>query len=91
MLSCRKPHFVSDHSALVKGLMEAYEEFTGQHLKPLAIGGGTYAGSMDEGVAFGALFPGEEDLAHQPNEMIRLESFYANIALIAMSIVKLAG
>ena len=91
MLSCRKPHFVSDHSALVKGLMEAYEEFTGQHLKPLAIGGGTYAGSMDEGVAFGALFPGEEDLAHQPNEMIRLESFYANIALIALSIVKLAG
>ncbi len=91
MVSCRKPHFVSDHSALVKGLMAAYEEFTGQHLKPLAIGGGTYAGSMDEGVAFGALFPGEEDLAHQPNEMIRLESFYANIALMASAIVKLAG
>ncbi len=91
MPSCRPPHFVSDQSELVKGLMEVYEEFTGQHLKPLAIGGGTYAGSMEEGVAFGALFPGEEDMAHQPNEMIRIESFYDNIALIAAAIVRLCG
>ena len=91
MLSCRAPHFVSAQSDLVQGLTEVFADYYGKRLEPLAIGGGTYAGCMEEGVAFGALFPGEEDLAHQPDEMIRVDRFYDNIAVIAQAIVRLAG
>ena len=57
---------------------------------PLA-GGGTYAQSMEEGVAFGALFPGETELAHQADEYISEESLYQNARIFARAIVRLAG
>ena len=44
-----------------------------------------------EGVAFGCVFPGEEELAHQANEYISLESLKKNVRIIARAIVKLAG
>ena len=91
LLSSRTPHFVSAESDLVKGLLAAYEEITGEKGKALAIGGGTYAREMEEGVAFGALFPGDREMAHQPDEYMDLERFYQNMRIIACAIVKLAG
>ena len=89
--SSRKPHHVSEHSELVQQLLEAYHEVTGGEKKALAIGGGTYAQSMEEGVAFGALFPGETELAHQADEYISEESLYQNARIFACAIVRLAG
>ncbi len=89
--SSRKPHHVSEHSELVQQLLEAYHEITGGEKKALAIGGGTYAQSMEEGVAFGALFPGETELAHQADEYISEESLYQNARIFARAIVRLAG
>lgn len=89
--SSRKPHHVSEHSELVQQLLEAYHEVTGGEKKALAIGGGTYAQSMEEGVAFGALFPGETELAHQADEYISEESLYQNARIFARAIVRLAG
>lgn len=42
-------------------------------------------------MAFGCVFPGEEELAHQANEYISLESLKKNVRIIARAIVKLAG
>ena len=42
---------------------------------PLAIGGATYARAIPNAVAFGPLFPYEEELAHEPNERLSIESF----------------
>ena len=64
---------------------------TGGEKKAMAIGGGTYAQSMEEGVAFGALFPGETELAHQADEYISEESLYQNARIFARAIVRLAG
>ncbi len=91
LASSRPPHFVSANSRLVKELLAAYEEVTGLEGKALAIGGGTYARAMEEGVAFGALFPGDEEMAHQPNEYLDLDRFYENMRIIAYAIVRLCG
>ena len=87
----RPPHFVSDQSELVQELLEAYHEVTGGEKRAIAIGGGTYAQALEEGVAFGALFPGEEEMAHQANEYITEESLFQNARIFARAIVRLAG
>ena len=89
--SCRAPHHVSEHTELVRELLEAYHEVTGGEKRTIAIGGGTYAQSMEEGVAFGALFPGETELAHQADEYMTEESLYQNARIFARAIVRLAG
>ena len=87
----RPPHFVSDKTELVQELLEAYHEVTGGEKRTIAIGGGTYAQSMEEGVAFGALFPGETEMAHQADEYITEESLFQNARIFARAIVRLAG
>jgi succinyl-diaminopimelate desuccinylase len=87
----RKPHFVSDRTELVQELLEAYHEITGGEKKTIAIGGGAYAQSMEEGVAFGALFPGQKEMAHQADEYMEEESIFQNARIFARAIVRLAG
>lgn len=87
----RKPHHVSAHTELVQELLEAYHEVTDGEKKTIAIGGGTYAQYLEEGVAFGALFPGEVEMAHQADEYIAEESLYQNARIFAQAIVRLAG
>ncbi|MGI6298733.1 MAG: Sapep family Mn(2+)-dependent dipeptidase [Saccharofermentanales bacterium] len=61
---------------LVRTLMQVYSAITGDtEAQPLAIGGGTYARSMPNIVAFGPGFPAEPDNAHQPDESISLAAF----------------
>ena len=87
----RPPHFVSDRTELVQELLEAYHEVTGGEKRTIAIGGGTYAQAMEEGVSFGALFPGEVEMAHQANEFMSEESIFQNARIFARAIVRLAG
>ena len=55
--------------------MEAYQEVTGDmDTEPMAIGGATYARALPNAVAFGPLFPYEEELAHEANEFLSIES-----------------
>ncbi|MBE5777517.1 MAG: M20 family metallopeptidase [Clostridiales bacterium] len=91
MLGEHGPHFVSENSDLVKGLLAAYEEVTGEKGYTIAIGGGTYARTMEEGVAFGGLFPGQEEMAHQADEYIGVEDFYSDMRIFAHAIVHLCG
>lgn len=46
----------------------------GRPFRPLAIGGGTYAKAMENIVAFGPVFPGEESREHQADEYIALDN-----------------
>lgn len=90
-LHSRKPHYVSADTELVKGLLDVYHDVTGNEKKAIAIGGGTYAQSMDEGVAFGAQFPGEPEMAHQADEFLSLDSLFGSAKIFARAIVRLAG
>ncbi len=86
----KDPHHVAANSKLVVALMEAYAEVTGDvESKPMAIGGGTYAKVLEEGVAFGSMFPGEEELAHQAGEYISIDSLVNNLYIFVKAIQKL--
>lgn len=82
---------VDPDSALVKSLMKAYQEETGDYKsKPLAIGGGTYARDSKNSVAFGMEFPGVDSKMHQDGEFMRIEDFNKSIAIYAHAIRLLA-
>lgn len=85
-----KPHYVSEDDELVQTLLEVYRKYSGDFRKPLTTGGGTYARVMQKGVAFGMLFPGESDVAHQANEFVMVEKLVKAAAIYAEAIVKLA-
>lgn len=86
-----EPHYIPESSELVQRLLDAYCEVTGYERKCLYTGGGTYARELEEGVAFGAAFPQDEDLAHQANEYVKIDDLIKNIKIFASAIVKLAG
>lgn len=84
------PHHVDKDSFLIKTLQKVYEDATGEKAELLSIGGGTYARSLKEGVAFGPLFPGSEDIAHQKDEYIDIEDMLKAAVIYAQAIYELA-
>ncbi|MGR5939916.1 dipeptidase PepV [Bacillus pacificus] len=85
-----RPHHVDKDHVLIRTLQRVYEEQTGEKAELLAIGGGTYARSLKAGVAFGPLFPGKEELAHQKDEYIEIEDLLKATAIYAQAIYELA-
>ena len=83
--------FVPEDDPLVEKLMGVYNSYTGEQAKPLCIGGGTYAKSMPNILAFGPCFPGDEVTEHQPDEYIRLDRLQQNYDLIRLAILALCG
>ncbi|MFN3327667.1 MAG: Sapep family Mn(2+)-dependent dipeptidase, partial [Fervidobacterium pennivorans] len=73
--SYSKPLYVSKDSDFMRLLLKIYREETQDISEPISIGGGTYARSVPYGVAYGAVFPGEDTHMHQPDECWSLESF----------------
>ena len=65
--------YVPEDAPLVQKLIGVYNAYTGENARPICIGGGTYAKSMPNILAFGPAFPGEEATEHQPDEYIDLE------------------
>ena len=87
----KPPHHVPADSELVTCLLKAYEEETGLKGEALSTGGGTYAKVLKQGVAFGAIFPDEEDLAHLANEYERIDSLMKAMKVYANAMLRLAG
>jgi len=85
-----KPHYVEKDSELIQTLKKVYEEQTGEKAELISIGGGTYARSLEKGVAFGPLFPGREDIAHQKDEYMILDDLIKAAAIYAQAIYELA-
>jgi succinyl-diaminopimelate desuccinylase len=82
--------YVPADDPFIVTLMDVYRKHTGdENSLPLVIGGGTYARSMDNAVAFGMAFPGEPELAHQKNENILIENFIKAAKIFADSIYQL--
>ncbi|MDQ0196949.1 dipeptidase PepV [Neobacillus ginsengisoli] len=85
-----KPHHVDEKEFLIQTLKKVYEEQTGEKAELLSIGGGTYARSLKSGVAFGPLFPGRPDIAHQKDEYMNIEDLLKATAIYAQAIYELA-
>lgn len=84
------PHRVDPQHPLVTTLQRVYTEQTGEEAKIIAIGGATYGRSLDVGVAFGPLFPGRPDSAHQRDEHILVDDLVRVTAIYAQAIYELA-
>lgn len=85
-----KPHHVDEDDFLIQTLKHVYEQQTGEKAELISIGGGTYARSLKSGVAFGPLFPGREDIAHQKDEYMYIEDMLRATAIYAQAIYELA-
>lgn len=83
--------YVPVDSELVQKLMKVYREQTGDmEAQPIAIGGGTYAKSFHNMVAFGPVFPGEEEVIHAPNEFAVVDNLVRSIQITAAAMYEIA-
>lgn len=83
------PLFSDKKSGLITTLLQVYNEVTGKHAKPVAIGGGTYARALKCGVAFGPEEEGEENTVHQANEYITFEKIEKCLKIYKLALQRL--
>ncbi|MGL4676773.1 MAG: Sapep family Mn(2+)-dependent dipeptidase [Brevinema sp.] len=84
--------YIPQDSILIKSLMSAYQEETGdKESTPIASGGATYARAIPNCVAFGAILPNRAKVEHQPNEYIVLEDIKTAMRIYMRAFEKLNG
>ena len=82
--------FYPKDSLLIQTLLHSYQEETGdKKSEPLAIGGGTYAKTANNVVAFGMQFPGWDSLMHSPGERTKKEDLFKSMSVYARAIYEL--
>ena len=82
--------YMSTDSDLVKILLKVYKDHTGIDGCPKSIGGGTYAKSLPNILAFGPIFPGDEVREHKPDEFIEIPKLMKNTQIIASAMYEMA-
>lgn len=82
--------YIPADSELVKNLLKVYKDHTGIDGVPKSIGGGTYAKSLPNILAFGPIFPGDEVREHKPDEFMEISSLVKNAQIIASAMYELA-
>lgn len=85
------PLYVPLDSELVSTLMAVYKEKTNDDSPAVSSGGATFARTMLNCVAFGALFPDALQTEHQANERTVIEDLYKAMDIYAETIYRLAG
>lgn len=88
-LAGKGPLYVPADNFLVEKLAEVYKRITGERATLISIGGGTYARAIKNAVAFGPLFPGQPELAHQKDEYIGVEDLMKCTKIYAEAISEL--
>ena len=83
------PHEVDANSPFVKTLLSIYEDYTGLKGECIAMGGGTYVHDIENGVAFGAVFPGTDTKMHGADEFVVIDELVAAAKIFAQSIAEL--
>ncbi len=87
----RPPLYVPVESPLIRTLRRVYEDYVGGDSTPIAIGGATYARAIQNAVAFGAMFPGMPDVAHEKDEFWPLSDYFKCIEIYAHAMYELAN
>ncbi|UCC71538.1 MAG: dipeptidase [Gemmatimonadota bacterium] len=85
------PHY-PEGAPHIPVLLDIFEHYTGQpDPQPIAIGGGTHARLVPNGVNFGPAMPGEVYTGHSEHEFITREQIELNLAMYTAMLVELAG
>lgn len=75
-----EPLYFDTNSPFIQALDKAYRDVTGDYKSKMeAIGGGTYAKSMKNIIAYGCEFVGEQNNIHDANEHVEIESLKKQI------------
>jgi len=85
-----EPLYFDINSPMIKALKKAYVTVTGDEITEMeAIGGGTYAKSINNCIAFGCEFIGEENHIHDDNEKLAIDSFKKQVEIYVEAIKNL--
>lgn len=68
-----RPVYMDKNSRVIRSLLAAYREQTGDMGEPLVVGGGTYARAMKNIAAFGPGRPGRASTEHEADEHLPVE------------------
>lgn len=84
-------HLVSANDVYVKILMDVYKSITNDYKAvPLTIGGGTYARVFPKAVAYGPLFLGRVETAHQVDEHMYVSDIIKSYEIYKEAILRLS-
>lgn len=85
-----EPLYFDVNSPMIKSLMKAYVDVTGDNKSQMeAIGGGTYAKAIKNCIAFGCEFQNEDNHIHDVNEKLNIESLKKQIEIYVEAIKNL--
>ena len=84
------PLFFPPDSVLVTSLVDAYRKVTGDHeTEPMVIGGGTYAKTIGNTIAFGCAFPDFDYHIHDADEYCPVEHLLKQVEIYVQAILNL--
>lgn len=81
--------YIPKDSEMVKCLLKAYRETSGRTEEPITIGGGTYCRTLKNFVAYGPVFPGQKELAHERDEYISIDDLILCTKIYAQALFSL--
>lgn len=85
-----EPLFYPKDSDLVNCLLKAYQTVTNDmESEPMTMGGGTYAKGINNCIAFGCEFVGDDNHIHDANEQLSLDQFWLQVEIYAQAILNL--
>ncbi|MDO4500369.1 MAG: Sapep family Mn(2+)-dependent dipeptidase [Erysipelotrichaceae bacterium] len=85
-----EPLYFDENSPMIQAMLKAYQDVTGdKESKMMAIGGGTYAKSMNNIIAFGCGFEDEKSNIHNANESLVIENFKKQVEIYIEAIKNL--
>jgi len=82
----QEPLYYEKTNPLVQKLCNIFNDYNNSTLKPMAIGGGTYARAFNNCISFGPQMPNAKDMCHQTDEYISIDNllFCAKVYAEAM-------
>jgi len=85
-----EPLYFEQDSPMIQAMLKAYKDVTGdKESKMIAIGGGTYAKSMKNIIAFGCSYEDEDNRIHNSNEWLSVERFKQQVEIYIEAIKNL--
>lgn len=89
LISYEKAFLEDKNSALVRILNDAYNDFVGANEKPTTTTGMTYAHFCPNIIPFGPSFPGQNGIAHLPNEWMDIDDLIKCAKIYAYAFYKI--